>query len=187
MLQTSNSAVPSENMVTYKFKVTDLADLFESFTPEQSHIALEGALNIIFGRDPAALACISIEDNGEVEPAPSEEDVKLDYETQIVGEVAYALYCHQMTAEAASLVPDGCATAWFIPDDYENTEQYQRMEEMFRGIVTKIATDISADKFNQDVITLHGEMEFFSRIELFTYNYNSNHDMLSVTIAAMLS
>lgn len=187
MLQTSNAAVPSENMVTYKFKVTDLADLFESFTPEQSHIALEGALNIIFGRDPAALACVSIEDNGEVEPAPSEEDAKLDYETQIVGEVAYALYCHQMTADAAALFAGVGAVSWEIPDDYENSELYQRMEEMFRGIVTKIATDISADKFNQDVITLHGEMEFFSHIELFTYNYNSDHDMLSVTITAMMS
>lgn len=186
MLQSTNAAGITENMVTYKFKVPDLADLFETFTPDQSHIALEGALNIIFGRAPAQLAAVKLEGE-EAEPEQTEEELQQDHETQIVGEVAYALYCHQMGAEAAALVPEGCATAWTIPEDYENSEQYQRMEEMFRGIVSHISNHIAADKFNQDVITLHGEMEFFSRIELYTYNYNTDCEVLSVTIAAMLS
>ena len=187
MLSAINAAVPTESMVTYKFKIRDLADLFESFTPEQSHIALEGALNIIFGRNPEALACIQLQDGEEVEPPPTIEEVHQDYETQIMSEVSYALYCHQMTADAAATVPDGCAVSWEIPDDYENSELYQRMEDMFRGIVQRINDEITADKFNQDVITLHGEMEFFSRIELYTYNYNTDCEILSVTIAAMLS
>ncbi|UQT03449.1 hypothetical protein YUBABA_02470 [Serratia phage vB_SmaM-Yubaba] len=186
MLQATNASGITENMVTYKFKISELADLFETFTPEQSHIALEGALNIIFGRPSGVLQAVKLEGE-EAEPEQTPEELQQDHETQIVGEVAYALYCHQMTAEAAALVPDGCATAWTIPDDYENTEEYQRMEEMFRGIVAHISNAIAADKFNQDVITLHGEMEFFSRIELYTYNYNTNIEILSVTIAAMLS
>lgn len=173
MLNTTESLIPSEDMVTYKFKVPGLADLFEMFSPRQSHIALEGALNVIFGRTSAALPVGAQVDGDESEAAPSVEDDALDHETQIVQDVTYALYAHQKTEDGLGVVPD----------DYENDLEYQMLETSFRTIFTKLSNDLTADKFNQDVITLHGEMEFFKRIELFSYNYNVEHELLSVTVA----
>lgn len=180
----SNVLVGGEDLVSYKFKVPDLADLFETFSPDQSHIALEGALNIIFGRTASAIPVLALVDGEESEPAPSEDDDALDHETQIVSSVAYALYCHQKSTDAAALVPEGCATAWAIPEDYENDIVYQQMEDQFRNIVSKISNDLTADEFNQDIITLHGEMEFFNRIELMEYNYNTQCELLTVTVSA---
>lgn len=182
MLQTSNAAIPTENMVTYKFKVPDLADFFESFTPEQSHIALEGALNVIFGRSSTMVALTPLEEDGVVEPLLSEDEEKENYEDQITAEVGFALYTHQLTANAG----DNLLLAQ-VPEDYESTELYKQMEDMFSNIVNKLALEFSEDKYNQDIVTLMGEMEFFSRIELFTYNYNTDCGLLMVTLAAMLS
>lgn len=183
MLNTTESLIPSEDMVTYKFKVPGLADLFEMFSPRQSHIALEGALNVIFGRTNAALPVGAQVDGDESEAAPTAEDDALDHETQIVQDVTYALYTHQMADNAGAATGEGITTMWVIPENYENELEYQMLETSFRTIFTKLSNDLTADKFNQDVITLHGEMEFFKRIELFSYNYNVEHELLSVTVA----
>lgn len=183
MLNTTESLIPADDMVSYKFKVPGLADLFELFSPKQSHIALEGALNIIFGRTAAAVAVGAIVDGDESEEAPTAEDDALDHETQIVQDVTYALYVHQKSEEAGVAAGEGITTMWVIPEDYENELEYQMLETSFRSIFTKLSNDLTADEFNQDVITLHGEMEFFKRIELFTYNYNIQNELLTVTIA----
>ncbi|EBY9764050.1 hypothetical protein D5W64_13130 [Salmonella enterica subsp. enterica serovar Saintpaul] len=180
----SNALIGAEDMVNYKFKIPDLADLFETFTPDMSHIALEGALNIIFGRASAAIPVGALVDGDESEDAPTEEDNILDHETQIVSAVTYALYTHQKAADAQAAAGEGITTMWQIPEDYENDMMYQMLEDQFRNIVSKISNDITADQFNQDVTTLHGEMEFFNRIELMNYNYNTQCELLTVTISA---
>ncbi|AEV89524.1 hypothetical protein OBP_087 [Pseudomonas phage OBP] len=175
-------------MVTYKFKCPDLAEFFETLNPEQSHIALEGALNIIFAKPPMSLEDVmapmgdgtEAPDEDEIEPPQSEEECQMDHEGSVTQATVLALFDHQqgILAEAAGITD-------MVPvDDPENSPLYQQMEEIFGNIVTKLSSDITEDRFNQDVITLYGEMEFFSRIEMFTYQYNTKTDQLIVTISA---
>lgn len=161
---------PESNMVTYRFKSPDLGDYFEAFSGEQAHVALEGALNIIFGK-PSALPIVNVDD--EEPEIQTEEDLKLDHEAQIVQDVCYALATYQLSnAELA------------LPDDITLDPVHAQMEEAFRGVVAKLSTDITLDKENQDVITLLGEMEFFNRIELFNHNYDSKNEILMVTLSS---
>lgn len=170
-LLSNTMKTPTDSMVAYKFKVPDLADHFETFSPEQAHVILEGALNIIFGnpRDPLALPLV---DGDEVEPAPTDRDLAVNRETQIVEDVGFAL---------AAMAPVEDDTGLAVLTDEVDQQGY---EQIFSAIVEKISADLTADKFNQDIVTLHGEMEFFSRIELYTYHYNTECGLLSVTLAA---
>lgn len=167
---TANAAAiaPESNMVTYRFKSADLGDLFENFSGEQSHVALEGALNVIFGRS----GIIPTPDEDGL--IPTEDDEKANHEAQITSEVAFALATYQLSNSELDM-----------PEDITLDPIYMQMEEQFREVVTKLSNDIAADKENQDVITLLGEMEFFNRIELFNHNYDSKNEVLMVTLTCL--
>lgn len=175
---------PEQSMVTYKFKSPDLGECFEALNGEQAHIALEGALNIIFAKPQGSLEDVmgagTDAPDDEVEEPQSEEEDQIDHEGTVTGATVLALFDHQqgIEAEAAGITD-------MVPvDEPENSPLYRQMEEIFDNIVQKLSGDIAEDKYNQDVITLFGEMEFFSRIELFTYQYDSKTDQLTVTLAA---
>lgn len=161
-----------ESMVTYKFKCPDLADHFEAFNAEQTHVILEGALNIIFGH-PSTLSAEST-DTDDLEQLPTPDELPLNHEDRITADVGFALQALALNNESGL---DGDNQI----DDSEN------LENQFSTIVEKLANDIGNDKYNQDVITLYGEMEFFNRIELYTYNYSTEHGILSVTVTALPS
>lgn len=167
---TANAAAiaPESNMVTYRFKSADLGDLFENFSGEQAHVALEGALNVIFGRSSVVPVP---EEDGTI---MSDDDEKANHEAQITSEVAFALATYQLSNSELD-----------IPEDITLDPIYMQMEEQFRDVVTKLSNDIAADKENQDVVTLLGEMEFFNRIELFNHNYDSKNEVLMVTLTSL--
>lgn len=161
MLSKSTNTIIPEQAVSYKFKVPDFADLFDGLNPEQIHVALEGALNITFGKPAVGLV--------RDEEQTDEED-QLDHESQIVSNTVFAMVAHGNADEdfGTSVEPEDPA--------------YLQMEETFQAIVGKFAHEIAEDKFNQDIVTLHGEMEYFNHIELFTYYYDVKNEVLSVTI-----
>lgn len=167
---TANAAAiaPESNMVTYRFKSADLGDLFENFSGEQAHVALEGALNVIFGRSSVVPVP---EEDGTI---MSDDDEKANHEAQITSEVAFALATYQLSNSELDM-----------PEDITLDPIYMQMEEQFRDVVTKLSNDIAADKENQDVVTLLGEMEFFNRIELFNHNYDSKNEVLMVTLTSL--
>lgn len=167
---TANAAAiaPESNMITYRFKSTDLGDLFENFSGEQAHVALEGALNVIFGRSSVVPVP---EEDGTI---MSDDDEKANHEAQITSEVAFALATYQLSNSELDM-----------PEDITLDPIYMQMEEQFRDVVTKLSNDIAADKENQDVVTLLGEMEFFNRIELFNHNYDSKNEILMVTLTSL--
>lgn len=177
----TTGVIPTDvQAVLYKFKIPDLADHFETFSPEQTHIALEGALNIIFGQ-PVVMP--QPEGEEEQEPLQSDEENQIDHESVITSDVVFALFTHQQGLEA-----DAAGITEMVPvEDFENTTLYREMEDRFKAILKAMGDAIGEDSFNQDVITLFGEMEFYNRIELYTYNYNTKTEMLSVTITASCS
>lgn len=179
MLSQSVNTVIPDQAVSYKFKVPEFAELFESLSPEQIHVSLEGALNIIFTQTSAKSSMpAGDDDNDEVEDEQNEEEDQLDHEAEIVAATTFALFAHQQGLDA-----EASGVTEMVPvEDPENTPQYAQLEDTFRAIVDKFAEAISADEYNQDVTTLYGEMQFFNHIELFTYNYDTKHEVLSVTI-----
>lgn len=178
MLSQSTNAIVPDQAVTYKFKVPEFAELFESLSPEQIHIALEGALNVVFAQAAAKnLLAVAAGDLEEEEEQNEEED-QLDHEAQIISSVTFALFAHHQGQEAE-------AGAELVPvEDPENTPEYAQLEETFRTIIDHFALAITADEYNQDVTTLYGEMQFFNHIELFTYSYDTKNEVLSVTLTA---
>lgn len=171
MLSKSTNAIIPETAVSYKFKVRDFADLFEGMSPEQIHVALEGALNIVFARPKSNMVIVEGAE-ADIEEQTDEED-QLDHESQVVSNTVFALVAHGHTDDSAPLDES---------IDMEDTPEYAQMEEAFQSIVSKFAAEVTEDKFNQDVVTLHGEMEYFAHIELFTYFYDTKNEVLSVTL-----
>lgn len=171
-MNSAKNITAPESAVSYKFKIPELSDLFEPFSPEQIHVTLEGAFNIIFSRPSQEQIAPE-----EVEAA-SNDDVVFDHEEQITSNVVFALFAHQSGTE----VDEDTEVEEVPTSEIENSEQYASLEETFQEIVTKISNDIAADKHNQDVTTLFGEMEFFKRIELYTYYYDTKNEVLTVTL-----
>lgn len=180
-----------QSLVTYKFKSPDLGDYFETLNADQAHIALEGALNIIFGKPQLSLDDVmtpmgdgtEAPEEDESDEIQSDEENQIDHESVVGAATVLALFDHQQGIEA-----EAAGITEMVPVEFpENCPLYQQMEEIFSNIVTKLSDDIAADKFNQDIITLFGEMEFFNRLELFTYQYDSKSDLLSITVAATAS
>lgn len=167
MLSKSTNTIIPEQAVSYKFKVRDFADLFEGLNPEQIHVALEGALNIAFGRPSLSTVIDKAEVDQELQ---TEEEDQIDHETLITSNTIFALAAHANTDEdfGTSIEPED--------------PLYQQMEETFQAIVDRFTQELAVDEFNQDIVTLHGEMEYFNRIELFTYFYDTKSEVLSVTI-----
>lgn len=186
MLTQPANAIAPDQAVTYKFKVREFEELFEELSPEQIHIALEGSLNIVFSQPAASLSLLAASDEDdsnddeEVEEEQSLEEDQIDHEALVTASSTFALFAHQtgLDAEAAGI------TEMVPVDDPENTPLYAKMEETFRLITEKLASEISVDEYNQDVVTLYGEMQYFNHIELYTYFYDSKNEVLSVTISA---
>lgn len=173
----ATAIAPESNMVTYRFKSPDLQDMFESYSGEQVHVALEGALNVIFGKGKTATEQLAdlVEAKGlDIVNELSEDDEAANHEAQITSEVAFALATYQLSNSELDM-----------PEDITLDPIYMQMEDQFRELVTKLSNDVAADKDNQDVITLLGEMEFFNRIELFNHNYDSKNDILMLTLTAL--
>jgi len=168
---------PALTAVTYKFKVPALADYFEGLSGEQCHVALEGALNIIFAVPAPDQSGLALE--GDV-PQNEDEDL-IDHEQRIVNDVTFALYAHQLGNEIGLI-----GTVDVVEDDYENTPLYSNFESMFRTIVNKLADEINEDRFNQDVVTLYEEMQFYHRIELYNHYYSTESEILTVTVMCTL-
>lgn len=175
-LATANATAiaPESAMVTYRFKSPDLQDLFESYSGEQVHVALEGALNVIFGRSKSSLEALVDATAGDQLEVVSEDDDAINHEAQITSEVAFALATYQLSNSELDM-----------PEDITLDPIYMQMEDQFRELVTKLSNDVAADKHNQDVITLLGEMEFFNRIELFNHSYDSKNEVLMLTLTSL--
>lgn len=170
MLSQSKNVTIPDQAVTYKFKMPDLADLFEGLSAEQTHIALEGTLNTVFGQPRKDLSSLSVEEEEQ-----DEEEDQLDHESEILSATVFALVAHQQ-GDDGEIVP--------VEGDVEDSPLYTQLEETFRGIVDKFAEEVANDKFNQDIITLSGEMQYYNHLELFTYMYDSKNEILSVTVTA---
>lgn len=173
---------PILNPVVYKFRIPQLADYFEGLSMEQCHVALEGALNIIFANpipDQSGLAL-----QGDL--LQSEEEDLLDHEQTVITEVAYQLYLYQL-AHNTGVEEVGEFIQFVSPeDDYENSEIYVFMETNFRTILNKLAAEIAEDTFNQDIVTLYDEMSFFNRIQLYTHNYDTKSEILYISLIATM-
>lgn len=115
-----------------------------------------------------------------------DEDL-LDHEELITSSVVFALYAHQLGINAGYAELQGLGMVEMEPEEnYENSELYLQMEGIFKQIVEKMAAEINADRYNQDVVTLHEEMTFFNRIELFSHQYDTNTEILLVTLSARI-
>lgn len=178
MLQVSSTTVPPERAVKYKFKSVDLSEYFEELSPEQTHIALEGALNSIFGQATIDPAGLSEEGDGNV----TDEEDRLDHVTTVASDTVIALF----DAELEKFSKEEGIVSFQMDDNPEESPLSLKLEGIFNNIVEKLQDDIVEDKYNQDITTLQGEMEFFSRLELFTYQYDSKNGVLSVTVAAVV-
>lgn len=168
------------NLVTYRLNCPDLQDYFEVLDGEQIHIALEGALNVIFGK-PVNSVENTISGLLGTSLPPSiglGEDVEdeLTHEAQIVADVAFALTARELSVDAV--------VSMLETDPIEH-EKYPFYESLFNSIITKLSECVANDKYNQDVVTLTGEMDFFHRIELYTYQFNTNCNVLTVTIECL--
>lgn len=170
----ATAIAPESNMVTYRFKSPDLQDMFETYSGEQVHVSLEGALNVIFGKSKTSLEQLVDASAGEQLEVVSEDDDAINHEAQITSEVAFALATYQLSNSELAM-----------PEDITLDPIYMQMEDQFRALVTKLSNDVAADKDNQDIITLLGEMEFFNRIELFNHSYDSKNEILMLTLTAL--
>ncbi|QYN80008.1 hypothetical protein PQD71_gp115 [Kosakonia phage Kc263] len=180
---TSAGVIPELAPVTYKFKIPQLADYFEGLSTEQSHVVIEGVLNIVFARPTPDQSGLALEGD----PLQDDDEDLLDHEQQIITDVAFAIYAHQLGINAGFGEIDGLAMVSIEPEeDFENSQLYGQLEMMFRSILNKMSAEIAEDRFNQDVATLYEEMSFFNRIELYSHNYNTTTEILTVTLAATL-
>lgn len=174
--------IPQPIPVVYKFKIPQLADYFEGLSMEQCHVALEGALNIIFANptpDQSGLALA-----GDL--FQTEDDDLQDHEQKITEEVAYQLYLYRL-AYNTGIEEAGEFIQFIEPEeDYENSETYIFMETNFKTILNKLSAEIAEDIFNQDIGTLYDEMSFFQRIQLYTHNYDTQSEVLYVSLVATL-
>lgn len=162
-----------KQMVSFRFKVPDLQDHFESFDPAQSLLALEGALNIIFGGNSGTPAI------PESMEAMLEEDTLMDREEDLTVTYVSAI---TSIAEANSMgsVLDSILTPL---DDIGDTPLYQMNYTLFQQIVSKLSLEFNEDKYNQDIVTMQGEMMFMNRIEVYSYNYDALTELLCLVVS----
>lgn len=174
MLIKENTRAVPEQAVLYKFRVRDFADLFEAFNPEQTHIALEAVLNIVFGKQKPSEVISEADNPEESEEPQNEEEDLLDFEVQLFNDAVMALYNEKMIDSEEQV------------EDIESTREYKELEEALTAILEHFSAALAEDNFNQDVMTLQGEMEFFTRIEIYTCHYDTKYEILSITLTSTL-
>jgi hypothetical protein len=175
MLSNASNAIIPEQAVSYKFKMRDFADLFDGLNPEQIHVSLEAALNVVFAKNHP-VNDVPVKDASQIQ---SEEENQLDHETKVVINALFAMYHHRTIDDEASVDdPDAIDTS----DTIEDTPEYQQLEEMLQAIIDRFSAEIIEDKYNTDVEVLRSEMDYFDHIELFTYRYDPKNEILNVTI-----
>lgn len=179
-------------LVSFRFKVPDLEDHFETFNSEQSLLALEGAMNIIFGGSNnvpqsmeelvkiPVLSCEIIGLNPEdIEMDQTQEELALEHETQITTNIVTAI----TTIAEANMANDVMDMMALNMDDIGDTPLYQANLDLFQQIVAKLSLEFNEDKFNQDIVTILGEMMFHSRIEVYSFTYDPMNSLLNLTVS----
>lgn len=161
-----------KQMVSFRFKVPDLQEHFDTFDVTQSLLALEGALNIIFGGNTPTPA---LPESMEAEMA---EDILMDREEDLT--VTYVTAITSISeANGQNSVLDPIMTTL---DDIGDTPLYQMNHTFFQQIVSKLSLEFNEDMYNQDIVTIQGEMMFMNRIELYSYNYDALTELLCITV-----
>jgi len=177
MLSNTSNAIIPEQAVSYKFKMRDFADLFDGLNPEQIHVSLEAAMNVVFAKKYPAND-VPVKDPSQVQ---TEEEDQIDHENRVVTSALFAMYHHRtIDEEAVDEVVSEDDTE--VSDTIEDTPEYQQLEEMLQAIIDRFSAEISEDKYNTDIEVLRSEMDYFDHIELFTYRYDPKNEILNVTI-----
>jgi hypothetical protein len=181
LIKENTKAVP-EQAVLYKFRVRDFADLFEGLSAEQTHIALEAAFNIKFG-SVVSLPDVPEESEEETEEPQTPDQDATDFVENVFNEAVMAMYNISVQETVSDEPVDETEEE---SDSIEGTAIYKQLEEILTAIIDQFTTALDEDNFNQDVLTLNGEMEFFTRIEIYTYFYDTSNEILSVTLTSTL-
>lgn len=142
--------------VMFKINTSDLSDYFEGYNSEQTLIALEGALNIIFNPD-ILLARV---DNSL---GLAEDNSWDSVENNITSETVFKLV--------------GQHDPFCVMTQEELTEAFA---SSFDAIVNKLSEDITGDHFNNDVATIYSEMNTFNNITVQSYLYDERTNVLRV-------
>lgn len=142
--------------VMFKFNSCDLSDYFEGYNSEQTLIALEGALNIIFNPDILL---------GRVDNvlAIAEDNSWESVENTITSETVFKLVNQH--------------------DNYSvmtHEELIDAFASSFDAIVNKLSEDITDDHYNSDVATIYSEMTTFNSITVNSYLYEERSNVLRV-------
>lgn len=164
-------------LVIYKFNSADLQDYFELVSDDEAHVALEGVLNIIFGKQEKSMMDEILESGSISTPTIDEVCSEIgDHEVQVANEtISMMLHMHDQAQKRFGMDV-------IEYDDITQHPSYSQYEHTFNQILIKLCEDIHENKYNQDVITLTNEMAFHNRIELYSYRYNTNTNVLHVTI-----
>lgn len=142
--------------VMFKLNSCDLSDYFEGYNSEQTLIALEGALNIIFNPD---ILLGKVDDGLTL----AEDNGWDSVENNITSETVFNLVnrhdiCTVMTHE----------------------ELIEAFTSSFDAIVNKLSEDITGDHYNSDVATIYAEMTTFNSITVNSYLYEERSNVLRV-------
>lgn len=142
--------------VMFKLNSCDLSDYFEGYNSEQTLIALEGALNIIFNPDILL---------GRVDDTlTTVEDLGWDsIENTITSETVFKLVNQHDSYTAMT-----------------HEELTEAFANSFDSIVNKLSEDITGDHFNSDVSTIYSEMGTFNSITVNSYLYEERSNVLRV-------
>lgn len=147
--------------VMFKLNSFDLSDYFEGYNSEQTLIALEGALNIIFN---ATIILGRADSELDIAGCADWETVENDITSNVVFKLVNQ---HQLSLFEASK----------NLTDEELTEMFS---SSFDAIVNKLSEDITGDHFNTDVGTIYSELENFNSITLDSYLYDEKTGTLRV-------
>lgn len=169
-------------IVRFRFLVPDLQDLFEDFNTEQSHAALEGALNILYGKPPIDLGeVLGVSDNDIFED-------DLTHEANLTSEYVSRI-CESIVSGNEDIL-----TIWqvMMPLTEEGEQQevdytvlpiYDEMERKFKDICDRLGFILSTTEGSVDLMVLSDEMEMKSEIILRNYGYDSVNDLLTLELS----
>ncbi|WAX22318.1 hypothetical protein AVP1_0208 [Aeromonas phage AVP1] len=142
--------------VMFKLNSCDLSDYFEGYNSEQTLIALEGALNIIFNPD---ILLGKVDDGLTL----AEDNGWDSVENNITSETVFNLVNRH----------DSCTVM-------THEELIEAFTSSFDAIVNKLSEDITGDHYNSDVATIYAEMTTFNNITVNSYLYEERSNVLRV-------